>query len=177
MPETTSSKFPPRQRRHPCEGGRASNTATDEPDGFAPILFMRGLGAGVAPLWRVDDRSSYLFITSPLGKTDFPTAAQHATIGFAISLMNQALSCVERTSDHSAKSQKRFHLTSRPTSKRPLQRHEAGCRARPTTRVRIATRLGCISAPEQARAYLGYADEVRTASDEPHRFATEEGRQ
>lgn len=46
-----------------CESGLARSNISDEMDGFVPLLFMRGVDTIMAPLWKVDDFSSFLFMT------------------------------------------------------------------------------------------------------------------
>ena len=158
-----------------CEGGRASDAVTDEPDGFAPILFMRGLDAVMAPLWRVDDLSSYLFITkffSLLGRTDSPTAAQQATIWLRDLTNDQALSCVERTSDQLGEISETLSFDEQAYLEKALATAR-GWLSRKTDYPPFTSPLDwagyqLLSKPGRTWAAT---DEVRTASDEPHRFA------
>jgi tetratricopeptide (TPR) repeat protein len=47
-----------------CEVGRSRRTYSDEPIGFPGVLIQAGVPAVVAPMWRVDDFSSLLFLTT-----------------------------------------------------------------------------------------------------------------
>jgi tetratricopeptide (TPR) repeat protein len=47
-----------------CEVGRSRRSYSDEPIGFPGVLIQAGVPAVVAPMWKVDDFSSLLFVTT-----------------------------------------------------------------------------------------------------------------
>jgi hypothetical protein len=46
-----------------CEAGKSQQSLSDEPIGFSGLLVQSGVPAVIAPLWKVDDFSSLIFMT------------------------------------------------------------------------------------------------------------------
>jgi len=46
-----------------CEAARTRRSLSDEPLGFPSVLVQEGVGAVIAPMWKVDDFSSLLFLS------------------------------------------------------------------------------------------------------------------
>ena len=46
-----------------CEAGKSRHSVSDEPLGFPGILIQSGVKSVIAPLWKVDDLVSAIFIT------------------------------------------------------------------------------------------------------------------